>query len=214
MPAADCLLRLLGVSGKLSGFYYAVYMLEQVQQKPDHVLLITKRLYKQTAQHFETISGCVERNLRTLVRACWRQPDHTLLDQIAGMPLRKPPTNMQFLDMLSALQNRTKETACVSPVSLLLSLAAVASASEGGTKDEFAKILGNSANDPQRLLHDMHEICKVLNDCSAVRELTNTITGALDHVFQPDFMENMRRTFGDGVGMKNWDIRRTISTRA
>ena len=72
------------------------------QQKPDHVLLITKCLYKQTAQHFETTSGCVERNLRTLVRACWRQPDHTLLDQIAGRPLRKPPTNMQFLDMLSA----------------------------------------------------------------------------------------------------------------
>lgn len=82
-----------GVSGKPSGFYYAVYMLEQVQQKPDHVLLITKRLYKQTAQPFETTSGCVERNLRTLVRACWRQPDHTLLDQIAGR---------QFLDMLSA----------------------------------------------------------------------------------------------------------------
>lgn len=99
---SDRLLRLLGVSVKLSGFYYAVYMLEQVQHKPDHVLLITKRLYKQTAQHFETTSGCVERNLRTLVRACWRQPDHTLLDQIAGRPLRKPPTNMQFLGMLSA----------------------------------------------------------------------------------------------------------------
>lgn len=99
---ADRLLRLLGVSGKLSGFYYAVYMLEQGQQKPDHVLLITKCLYKQTAQHFETTSGCVERNLRTLVRACWRQPDHTLLDQIAGRPLRNPPTNMQFLDMMSA----------------------------------------------------------------------------------------------------------------
>ena len=96
------LLRMLGVSGKLSGFYYAVYMLEQVQQKPDHVLLITKCLYRQTAQHFETTSGCVERNFRTLVRACWRQPDHTLLNQIAGRPLRAPPTNMQFLDMLSA----------------------------------------------------------------------------------------------------------------
>ena len=101
------------------------------------------------------------------------------------------------------LQNHAKQTACVSPVSLLLPLAAVASASEGDTKDEFAKIFGNSANDPQRLLHDMHEICNVLNDCPAVRELTNTITGAIGHAFQPDFAENMRRTFGDGVGMKN-----------
>ena len=43
---AERLLRLLGVSGKLSGFYFAVYMLEQVQEKPEYVLLITKRLYK------------------------------------------------------------------------------------------------------------------------------------------------------------------------
>lgn len=99
---ADRLLRLLGASGKLSGFYYAVYMLEQVKQKPDHVLLITKRLYKQTAQHFGTTSNCAERNLRTLVRACWHQPDHGLLDRIAGSPLSQPPTNTQFIDMLSA----------------------------------------------------------------------------------------------------------------
>lgn len=39
---AERLLRLLGVSGKLSGFHFAVYMLEQVQEKPEYVLLITK----------------------------------------------------------------------------------------------------------------------------------------------------------------------------
>lgn len=49
---AERLLRLLGVSGKLSGFYFAVYMLEQVQEKPEYILLITKRLYSQTAQYF------------------------------------------------------------------------------------------------------------------------------------------------------------------
>ena len=42
---AERLLRLLGVSGKLSGFYYMVYMLELIKQKPDHVLLVMKRLY-------------------------------------------------------------------------------------------------------------------------------------------------------------------------
>ena len=99
---AERLLRLLCVSGKLSGFYFAVYMLEQVQEKPEYVLLITKRLYKQTAQQFHTTSGCVERNLRTLVQACWRQPDHSMLDRIAGHPLSQPPTNTQFIDMLAA----------------------------------------------------------------------------------------------------------------
>ncbi len=105
---AERLLRLLGVSGKLSGFYFAVYMLEQVQEKSEYVLLITKCLYKQTAQHFRTTSSCVERNLRTLVQACWRQPDHSLLDHIAGCPLSQPPTNSQFIDMLAAyLRNGT-----------------------------------------------------------------------------------------------------------
>lgn len=105
---AERLLRLLGVSGKLSGFYFAVYMLEQVQEKPEYVLLITKCLYKQTAQHFRTTSSCVERNLRTLVQACWRQPDHSLLDYIAGCPLSQPPTNSQFIDILAAyLRNGT-----------------------------------------------------------------------------------------------------------
>lgn len=99
---AERLLRLLGVSGKLSGFYFAVYMLEQVQKKPEYVLLITKRLYRQTAQHFNTTTSCVERNLRTLVQACWRQPDHSMLDQIAGCPLSPPPTNTQFIDMLAS----------------------------------------------------------------------------------------------------------------
>lgn len=99
---AERLLRLLGVSGKLSGFHFAVYMLEQVQEKPEYVLLITKRLYNQTAQYFHTTTNCVERNLRTLVQACWRQPDHSLLERIAGHPLSQPPTNAQFIDMVAA----------------------------------------------------------------------------------------------------------------
>ena len=65
---AERLLRLLGVSGKLSGFYFAVYMLEQVQEKPEYVLLITKRLYKQTAQQFHTTSGCVDETYAPLCK--------------------------------------------------------------------------------------------------------------------------------------------------
>lgn len=38
---AERLLRLLGVSGKLSGFHFAVYMLEQVQEKPEYITSIT-----------------------------------------------------------------------------------------------------------------------------------------------------------------------------
>lgn len=93
------------------------------------------------------------------------------------------------------LQNHAKESACVSPVSLLMPLAAVASAAAGDTRAEFAKVLGGPVSDPHQLLREIHEICNVLNDCPAVRELTNTIEGDKKYAFQPVFMENMHRTF-------------------
>ena len=98
----DRLLRRLGVSGKLSGFSYTVYMLEQISNNPENALLLTKRLYSDTARYFRTTTRCVERNLRTVVQVCWRQPEHDLLDHIAGRALSQPPTNTQFLDMLAA----------------------------------------------------------------------------------------------------------------
>ena len=81
---AERLLRLLGVSGKLTGFRYAVYMVEQVRDQP------------------ETTPSCVERNLRTLIQSCWNYPDHSFLNLIAGAELRQPPTNSQFIDILAA----------------------------------------------------------------------------------------------------------------
>lgn len=90
---AERLLRLLGVSGKLTGFRYAVYMVEQVRDQPENMILITKRLYAQTAAHFQTTPSCVERNLRTLIQSCWNYPDHSFLNLIAGAELRQPPTN-------------------------------------------------------------------------------------------------------------------------
>ena len=99
---AERLLRLLGVSGKLTGFRYAVYMVEQVRDQPENMILITKRLYAQTAAHFQPTPSCVERNLRTLIQSCWNYPDHSFLNLIAGAELRQPPTNSQFIDILAA----------------------------------------------------------------------------------------------------------------
>ena len=109
---AERLLRLLGVTGKLSGFRYAVYMVEQVRDQPDDVLLITKRLYKQTADHFNTTPSCVERNLRTLIQSCWNQLDHDFLNVIAGTQLRQPPTNSQFIDMMAAIWTVIQAALC------------------------------------------------------------------------------------------------------
>ena len=100
---AERLLRLLGVTGKLSGFRYAVYMVEQVRDQPENMILITKRLYAQTAAHFQTTPSCVERNLRTLIQNCWNYPDHSFLNLIGGSELLHTTTNSQFIYILSDL---------------------------------------------------------------------------------------------------------------
>ena len=50
---AEQLLRRLGATGKLKGFYQAVYMIEQVKDDPAAAALITKRLYPETSKRFD-----------------------------------------------------------------------------------------------------------------------------------------------------------------
>lgn len=93
------LLRRLGGSGKLRGFPLAVYMVERIKEDPEAVRQITKRLYPETAERFGVSKAVVEHSVRTMVRHCWGWPDHTMLEHIAGGPLRCCPTNAEFLDM-------------------------------------------------------------------------------------------------------------------
>lgn len=103
---AEELLRSLGATGKLKGFFYAVYMVEQVQKDPMATSLITKCLYPEVAKHFGISPGAVERNLRTVIRACWNRSDREVLDKVAGTRLCRQPTNSEFLDMAAAYLRR------------------------------------------------------------------------------------------------------------
>ena len=98
---AERLLRSLGVTGKLVGFSYTIYMVGRVLADAQSLQLITKCLYPETARHFGTTGPGVERAVRTLIHAVWRGEDHHMLEQIAGTHLTQPPTNAEFIDMLA-----------------------------------------------------------------------------------------------------------------
>lgn len=106
---AEQLLRKLGASGKLTGFPYAVYMVERTKKDASAVNLITKCLYPATAKRFGVSASRVERNLRTVVQACWKQPDREALETVAGMRLHRRPTNSEFLDMTAAYLRRQEQ---------------------------------------------------------------------------------------------------------
>lgn len=106
---AEQLLRALGATGRLKGFRYAAYMIGRVEQDPLAGSLITKGLYPETARRYGVLPGAVEHNLRTLVKKCWEQPDRGLLEEVAGGPLRRRPTNGEFLDMAAAYLRQTED---------------------------------------------------------------------------------------------------------
>ena len=59
-------------------------------------------LYQEMARKFHISPSSVERDLRTLIRSCWEEPDRSFLEHVAGRALSKPPTNSEFIDMLAA----------------------------------------------------------------------------------------------------------------
>ena len=106
IPDVERILRALSVTGKLLGFRYAVYMIEQAVQNPECISLITKCLYPDTAKHFHTSPASVERAVRTMIKVIWQRTDHALLEQIAGTSLSKTPSNSEFIDMVAGFLRR------------------------------------------------------------------------------------------------------------
>lgn len=103
---AEQLLRNLGATGNLKGFRYAAYMIELVEQDPTTATLVTKYLYPKAAKHFQVSAEAVERNLRTVISACWTRGNREFLDDVAGTHLLYRPTNGMFLDMTAAFLRR------------------------------------------------------------------------------------------------------------
>ena len=89
----------LGISANYIGFFYVSYAVWLSYRQPDRLLLVTKWLYPEVAKHYDTNWKAVERDIRTVVDAVWRN-NPWLLAELAGYPLSEKPRPAQFLAML------------------------------------------------------------------------------------------------------------------
>lgn len=95
-----CLLR---IPPNLRGHYYLAYIVERVAVSPMRVKDITKDLYPEAAHCFDTDWRAVERNSRTAVIACWRDPDgRERLCELAGRQLTERPRTAVFAAIVAA----------------------------------------------------------------------------------------------------------------
>lgn len=90
----------LGVTANYKGFFYLSHAVWLCSQQPQRLLLVTKWLYPQVAEHYETNWKTVERDIRTVTSIAWRS-NPQFLSELAGYPLLAKPRAAQFLSILA-----------------------------------------------------------------------------------------------------------------
>ncbi len=94
------LLNRLGVAANYAGYEQTAYAIVLCIEQQEYLRLVTKRLYPEVAKQCGTNHQAVERNIRTVISTAWKC-NRPLLERMAKYPLKKKPTTVQFLAILS-----------------------------------------------------------------------------------------------------------------
>lgn len=95
------LLYQFGISAGSIAFFHTAYAVRLAVEQPQMLLLVTKWLYPEVAKHYRTNWRAVERNIRRVVAAAWKN-DPELLCKLARGLLPGKPVPAQFLSILAA----------------------------------------------------------------------------------------------------------------
>lgn len=90
----------LGIKSTYKGYHYLVASLEIALKDETALLMYTKYILPDVARRYQTTIHCVERDIRTVINACWRSHTRRELMRICPYELEKRPTVSEFLDIL------------------------------------------------------------------------------------------------------------------
>lgn len=97
----DDFLFICRISRRYKGYQYIKYAIELINEmEEDERYLITKDIYPQIAQKFNTSTTVVEPNIRTVVRYLFNE-QKDIMKPIFGYIPNKCPSNSQFLDAIA-----------------------------------------------------------------------------------------------------------------
>lgn len=90
----------LGVPSHIKGYQYIREGISIVYENPDLIGGITKELYPQIADKFDTTTSRVERAIRHAIEVSWNRGNWDLMEQIFGHSVdidKAKPTNSEFI---------------------------------------------------------------------------------------------------------------------
>lgn len=96
----QALLYSIGITGNYIGFHQVASAIEIAVCNPQSLLMVTKGLYLDIAQQYQTDWKAVERNIRSVIAITWRCSRRNL-EKIAGHSLPRKPTPTQFIAIMS-----------------------------------------------------------------------------------------------------------------
>lgn len=94
------LLYQLGLSVKSAAFFHLAYTVRLAANQPQR-LLAASWLYPETARHYGAAPETVEQNIRRLKAMVWLSAPEKL-SQLAGAPLKGPPSTIRFVAILAS----------------------------------------------------------------------------------------------------------------
>ena len=94
------IIRKLGLTSKYKGYYYLAEAVNMVMEQKDGNIKITKDIYPNLSKKFKSTPSNIERDMRTVISACWKM-NKPGFDEIAGYELKFKPTNSEFIDMIA-----------------------------------------------------------------------------------------------------------------
>ena len=94
------LLHDLGVPSHIKGYQYIRESINMIYNNPHIIGAITKELYPEIADKFDTTTSRVERAIRHAIEVSWNRGDYDLMEDIFGHSVdydRAKPTNSEFM---------------------------------------------------------------------------------------------------------------------
>lgn len=98
------LLHSLGVPSHIKGYQYIRESVYMMYNNPDMIGAITKEIYPEIADKFDTTASRVERAIRHAIEVSWNRGDYDLMEEIFGHSVdydRAKPTNSEFIATLA-----------------------------------------------------------------------------------------------------------------
>lgn len=102
--AISKLLHSLGVPSHIKGYQYIRESIFMMYKNPDMIGGITKEIYPEIADKFDTTASRVERAIRHAIEVSWNRGDYDLMEEIFGHSVdydRAKPTNSEFIATLA-----------------------------------------------------------------------------------------------------------------